>query len=95
MLDKKHKLFRIMEKYMNEFQGDYVREMYGNGASIKIHSMTHSFSTKSVLFELVIILGETINESVMDKSLAEVLIRNISLYFFPNQQIKTYVRFDV
>jgi hypothetical protein len=57
--------------------------------------MTDSYSTKSVLFEIVIVLGETINESVMDKSLAEVLIQDALVYFFPDQKIKTYVRFDV
>jgi hypothetical protein len=57
--------------------------------------MTDSYSTKSVLFEIVIVLGETINESVMDKSLAEILIQDALVYFFPDQKIKTYVRFDV
>jgi hypothetical protein len=69
--------------------------MYGDGTRIKVHSMTDSYSTKSVLFEIVIVLGETINESVMDKSLAEILIQDALVYFFPDQKIKTYVRFDV
>jgi hypothetical protein len=80
---------------MNDFQGNAVQEMYGDGSKIKVHSMNHSYSTKSVLFEIVIVLGETINESVMDKSLAEVLIQDALVYFFPDQKIKTYVRFDV
>jgi hypothetical protein len=80
---------------MNDFRGKYVQEMYGDGTRIKVHSMTDSYSTKSVLFEIVIVLGETINESVMDKSLAEILIQDALVYFFPDQKIKTYVRFDV
>lgn len=95
MLDRKRRLFRLIENYMNDFQGNAVQKMYGNGARIKVHSMTDSYSTKSVLFEIVIVLGETINESVMDKSLAEVLIQDALVYFFPDQKIKTYVRFDV
>ena len=95
MLDRKRRLFRLIENYMNDFQGNAVQEMYGDGSKIKVHSMTDSYSTKSVLFEIVIVLGETINESVMDKSLAEVLIQDALVYFFPDQKIKTYVRFDV
>ena len=95
MLDKKQRLFRLIESYMNDFQGDAVQEMYGEGAKIKVHSMNHSYSEKSVLFEIVIVLGNTINESVMDKTLANILIQDALVYFFPDQKIKTYVRFDV
>jgi hypothetical protein len=95
MLDKKQRLFRLIESYMNDFQGDAVQKMYGDGARIKVHSMNHSYSTKSILFEIVIVLGTTINESMMDKTLANILIQDALVYFFPDQKIKTYVRFDV
>jgi hypothetical protein len=95
MLDKKQRLFRLIENYMNDFQGNAVQEMYGEGARIKVHSMNESYSEKSVLFEIVIVLGNTINESVMDKTLANILIQDALVYFFPDQKIKTYVRFDV
>jgi hypothetical protein len=95
MLDKKQRLFRLIENYMNDFQGDAVQLMYGDGARIKVHSMNHSYTEKSVLFEIVIVLGETINESVMDKTLANILLQDALVYFFPDQNIKTYVRFDV
>jgi hypothetical protein len=80
---------------MNDFQGDSVQEMYGDGSKIKVHSMNESYSEKSILFEIVIVLGNTINESVMDKTLANILIQDALVYFFPDQKIKTYVRFDV
>ena len=80
---------------MNDFQGNAVQEMYGDGARIKVHSMNHSYTEKSILFEIVIVLGNTINESVMDKTLANILIQDALVYFFPDQKVKTYVRFDV
>jgi len=95
MLDKKQRLFRLIESYMNDYQGNAVQEMYGNGARIKVHSMNHSYSEKSILFEIVIVLGNTINESVMDKTLANILIQDALVYFFPDQKVKTYIRFDV
>ena len=95
MIDKKQRLFRLIETYMNDFQGDSVQEMYGDGSKIKVHSMNESYSEKSILFEIVIVLGNTINESVMDKTLANILIQDALVYFFPDQKIKTYVRFDV
>ena len=95
MLDKKRRFFRLVESYVNDFRGDAVREFYGDKARIKIHTMTHSFSTNVLLFEIVVVLGETINESVMDDTLASILIQDSIVYFFPDSKISTYVRFDV
>jgi hypothetical protein len=94
MLNKKQRFFRLIESYINDFRGDAVREFYGNNARIKIHTMTHSFSTNTLLFEIVIVLGETINESVMDDTLASVLVQDSMVYFHPESKIQTYVRFD-
>ena len=69
--------------------------MYGVGTTIKIHNMAESSSQKAILFEAIIILGDTITEQVMDRKLADVLIQDAMVYFFPNQSIKTYVRWDV
>lgn len=95
MLDKKRRLFRLIESYINDFQKDAVEEMYGVGTKIKIHNMVESSTQKSILFEAIIILGDTITEQVMDRKLADILIQDAMVYFFPNQSIKTYVRWDV
>lgn len=94
MLNKKQRFFRLIESYINDFRGDAVREFYGDKARIKIHTMTNSFSTNVILFEIVIVLGEIINESVMDDTLASVLIQDSMVYFYPESKIQTYVRFD-
>jgi hypothetical protein len=95
MSDKKQRLFRLIENYMNDFHKDAVESVYGKGTTLKVHSMTQSFSTNSLLFEIIIVLGDTISEQVMDRSLADILIQDALVYFFPDQNIKTYVRWDV
>ena len=95
MIDKKQRLFRLIESYLNEFKGDAVEEVYGKGTKIKIHTITFGVTSKSVTLESVILLGETINESVMNRTLADILIQDALIYFFPDYHIKTYVRFDV
>ena len=95
MIDRKRRLFRLIETYMNEFHRDAVDTMYGKGSKIRVHTMSHSITNSSILFELVVELGETINEDVLDKSLAHVLIKEASVYFFPEQHIKTIIRYDV
>jgi hypothetical protein len=56
--------------------------------------MTQSFSTNVLLFEIVVMLGETINESAIDDTLASVLVQDSMVYFYPESKIQTYVRFD-
>jgi hypothetical protein len=95
MLDKKRRLFRLIENYINDYQGGAVQEMYGKGSYIKIHNLNFSVTQQSVLLEAVIVLGDLITEEHMDRKLADVLIQDAIVYFFPECSIKTYVRFDV
>jgi hypothetical protein len=94
-MDRKRKLFRLMESYMNDFRGNAVQEMYGKGSRIKIHNLNFSITQQSILMEAVIVLGDLITEEHMDRALADVLIQDAMVYFFPECSVKTYVRFDV
>jgi len=95
MLDKKQRLYRLLETYINEFRGDAVQEMYGKGTKVKIHNINYGISTKSILIESIVILGDTINESIMDKSLVDIIIQDAMVYFYPEFSLRSYVRFDV
>ena len=94
-MDNRRRLYRLIEVYINDFKGYAVQEMCGKGSYIKIHSISFGNASNSVLLEAVIVLGDTINEESMDRSLADVLIQDALLYFFPEQNIRTYVRWDV
>ena len=94
-MDKKQRLYRLIELYINDFRGDAVQEMYGTGTKIKIHTINFGVTTKTVLIETVIILGDTINEQSIDRHLADILIQDAFVYFFNDYDIKTLVRFDV
>jgi hypothetical protein len=95
MLDKKRRFFRLIESYINDFRGDAVREFYGDKARIKVHSMKTGVTDNSIMMEVVVYLGDIINEDVMNDTLAHVLIQDSIVYFFPDSKISTYVRFDV
>jgi hypothetical protein len=72
-----------------------VESIYGNRSRIKVHTVTFGVSDNSVLIELVVVLGDTINEDTLDSSLAEILIQEALVYFFPEKKIKTLIRWDV
>jgi hypothetical protein len=94
-MDKKRRLYRLIENYINDFQGNAVQEIYGKGSYIKIHNLNFSVTKSVVLLEAVIVLGDLITEEHIDKKLADILIQDALVYFFPETSVKTYVRFDV
>jgi hypothetical protein len=94
-MDNKRRLYRLIEKYLNDVKKDAVELFYGEGSTIKIHTINFGITNNTILIEGIVILGNSINENVVDNSLAEVLIRESMVYFFPEHQIKTYIRFDI
>jgi hypothetical protein len=94
-MDNKRRIYRLIEAYLNEFKGEMVESIYGNRSRIKVHTVTFGVSDNSVLIELVVVLGDTINEDTLDSSLAEILIQEALVYFFPEKKIKTLIRWDV
>ena len=96
MPDKKRKFYRLLETYMNDSRKEDLELMYGKDSKIKIHNWTHNVKGDQFIFELIVVLGSTINESVMDKNLAEVLLEDALVYFYPEvKKISCMVRFDV
>ena len=94
-MDNKRRLYRLLEVYLNNFKGDLVENIYGKKSLIKVHTVTFGISDNSVLVELVVVLGDIINEETLDTSLAEVLIKDALVYFWPEKKIRTLIRWDV
>lgn len=96
MPDKKQRFYRLLETYMNDSRKEDLELMYGNGSKIKVHNWTHNEKGDTFIFELIVVLGDTINESVIDTNLAEVLLEDALVYFYPEvKKISCMVRFDV
>ena len=94
-MDNKNSLIRILEFYINNHKNKEVELMYGTGSQIKIVSFEYSTNLKSLFVEAKIILGEEINESVLERSLADVLIVDAISYIYPNEPVKISVSYDV
>jgi hypothetical protein len=81
---------------MNDSRKEDLELMYGSGSKIKVHNWTHNEKGDTFIFELIVVLGDTINESVIDTNLAEVLLEDALVYFYPEvKKISCMVRFDV
>jgi hypothetical protein len=94
-VDLKNRYIRIIEKYLNVIKKDDVELMYGKGTNIKVRNINPSISNNSITVEVIIILGDVINEEVLDSSLTPYLIQDILELIFPDVITKTIVSWDV
>ena len=94
-MDLKNRYIRIIEKYLNVIKKDDVELMYGKGTKIKVRNINPSISNNSITVEVIIILGDVINEEVLDSSLTPYLIQDILELIFPDVITKTIVSWDV
>jgi hypothetical protein len=96
MPDKKQRFYRLLEYYINDSRKEEVEVMYGKGSKIKVHNWTYNTKGDTFIFELIVILGDTINESVIDKNMAEALLKEALQFFYPEvKNVNCMVRFDV
>ena len=91
----KERIIQILEHYINVLKKRDVELMYGINSKIKIQNLEYSISSKSLYLEAKIILGDTIDESVMDRSLADLLIQDSLVYIFEDLPVKVSVEWDV
>jgi len=93
-VDLKKRYIQIIEKYLNVIKKNDVELMYGKGSKIEVRNINPSISSNSITVEVVIILGEVINEEVLDSSLTAYLIQDILELIFPDVMTKTIVTWD-
>jgi hypothetical protein len=80
MTDKKKRFYRLLERQINGLRKEAVELIYGKGSRIEVHSWTHNIK----------------NESVIDKNMAEALLKEALQFFYPEvKNVNCMVRFDV
>lgn len=93
---KYQKIKTMMENYLNVIKKNEIEMMYGSDTKVKIHNISFSVRGNAIMIEAVIVLGETINEEVLDRRLVDYLIQDMIPYFFPEiQAVKVMTRWDV
>lgn len=85
----------MMENYLNVIKKGEIETMYGNDTKVKIHTISFSVKGNAIMIEAVIILGQVINEEVLDRRLIDYLIQDMMPYFFPEiESVKVMTRWD-
>ena len=94
-MGNKELYIKLIECYINEAHKGSVEEFYGVGSKIKISNLNFGVTDKSILVSMTIILGETINEQVMEKDMAELLLIKSFRFFLRDAKVTTVINCDV
>ena len=93
-MDHRRRIYKLIEHYLNVFKKDAIEEFYGPNTYIKISSITFGIGSKSIIIECSIILGDIINESVLDPDMAITLINDSMVYFYPDLLVRVIVSWE-
>lgn len=91
----KDRIIRILEHYCNVLKKNEVELMYGSNSRIQIKNLDYSITSKSLYIEAKIVLGDIIDESVLDRSLADLLIQDFLVYVYDDVPVKVSIDYDV
>jgi hypothetical protein len=95
-MKKRHKFCRVIEIFINETRRDVMDYMFGIDSKISIKNIDYSFTSKMIYIDAVIILGETIDELMLDSSeVVSELIKESMEYISPHDKLAITVSFDV
>lgn len=93
-MGKKDRIIRLIEFYLNDFRKNEVEGMYGTHSKIKITDLNYSTQNKSLFIESKIYLGGVINEEILDREVADILIQEALVYFYPNIPVKISINWE-
>lgn len=91
----RERIIRILEHYINVLKKNEVELMYGKNSIIRIKNLEYSITNKSLFLEGKIILGDIIDESVLDRSLADLLIQDSIVYVYGDLPVKLHIEYDI
>lgn len=93
-MDSKSHHKKIIERYVNRNKHHLIETWYGGGSYVNIHNIDASYTKKIVIVDVKIILGDVINEEVMDRGLVEYLLENVLSVLYPDFFYKLIVSWD-
>jgi hypothetical protein len=94
-MDRKERFSRLIEIYLNESRLETIESFYGLGTRIKITKIDKQVGKNHLFLEASIVLGDVINEDVMDREMADILIQDALIYMFPDYSITVMMNWDV
>lgn len=90
-MDRKRRIYKLIESYVNQHNKLSFEEFYGSGAKVCVKNITYVTASKALLLEANVILGDKIDEFSLEPVLAEFLLENALYYLYSRDYKYTFL----
>jgi hypothetical protein len=85
----------VLEKLLNVLEKDYIQTFYGEGTYLKIRDIVFSPVKNKCMVDCVVILGDTIDMTVLEEDMTRLLVLNMMDKLVMNYHVSVMVSYDV
>jgi hypothetical protein len=95
-MDRKQRLFRLIETHVNDYNKGGMEGFYGVGTKLKVKDINYITTTKSLLIDSTLTVGDIVDEFSLYPEVAENFLYNAAIYFFSSDiQFSFTIKIDV
>lgn len=80
--DRKQRIFRLIEAHVNDYNKHRLEEFYGVGSKLELKDINYITTSKSLLIDAHLTVGDIIDEFSLYTDVAENLLYEAVIYFF-------------
>lgn len=94
-MDTKSAIKNLIESLINDTKREVFESMYGINSKFQVRDIGYSDRNKILYIDAKIILGDTIDESVIDPEMINFLILDNIKYIYNDVNLNLTISFDV
>lgn len=94
-MDTKGTIKSLIESLINDTKREVFESMYGINSKFQVRDIGYSDRNKILYIDAKIILGDTIDESVIDPEMINFLILDNIKYIYNDVNLNLTISFDV
>jgi hypothetical protein len=94
-MDNRRKIYRIIERHVNKKNKESLESFYGKNTKIKVKHINFGITSKSVIIDCVVKLGDEISEEILISDMVDALVKEIAFFIYPDLKIYIQVTWDI
>lgn len=94
-MDNRRRIYRTIERHVNKLKKNELESFYGENTKIVIRHIDFAITKKSVIIDCVVKLGGEITEDILDPEMADVLIKEVVYFIYPELTVMIQTSWDV
>jgi hypothetical protein len=94
-MDNRRKIYRIIERHVNKKRKESLESFYGINTKIKVNHINFGITSKSVIIDCIVNLGDEISEEILIPDMVDALVKEIVFIIYSDLKIYVQVSWDI